>query len=227
MERILFGLLVVVSLGLGITIFSGLGNENVLDPSFAEQHLVNLELLINLSFLGDNSLREAEAEPDLYQEERMIGEITSSFDTNRALILSYDGTEIPAFLTNNFDRMLRVTADYFGIDYTNDRVVIWMVDFETLQEIPRNTELSFQKYPTIIATLYSPLFDYFFFTPRYMNNYYLVHTLLHYFIKHYGQVVADGLPQAITRQFPTQLSILEYCVNVKYFSQCRGKVISQ
>jgi len=103
-----------------------------------------------------------------------------------------------------------MTASYFNIDYRNMGFVIWMVDFDTLQEIAGSTEASFQKYPTTIATLYSSIFDYLFFTPQYMNDYYLVHTLLHYFIEHYGQVVADGLPEAITRQSPMWLSILEY-----------------
>jgi len=210
MKKIAAVLSIIIFLVLGTIIFSALGNQNTLEPSLAEQHLDNFDLLMSLSLAGKNSLEAAEVEPDRYQQERMIGEITSSVDINHALILSYDGTEIPAQLTDNFDRIFGVTADYFNIDYTNARVVIWMLDFETLQEIPSGADSCFQRCPATIAALYSPIFDYFFFTPRYVNDYYLAHSLLHYLIHHYGKVVADGLPQSIAGQSPTQLPILEY-----------------
>lgn len=53
---------IIIFLVLGTIIFSALGNQNTLEPSLAEQHLDNFDLLINLSLAGKNSLEAAQAE---------------------------------------------------------------------------------------------------------------------------------------------------------------------
>lgn len=204
------GVIVVAALGSAVGAFDNPTDNPTLNPSLAKKHLGNLNLLVNLSRAGKNSLRAAEADPNRYQETTMTGGITGSIDAHHALILAYDGAEIPDFLTDNFDKILRVTANYFNIEYRNEKAVVWVVDFETLQEIPAGPESCFQVCPTTIGALYVPIFDYLLFTPQYMNDYYVTHELLHYFIDRYEEVCAGGLPQTIAEKCPVGLPLRRF-----------------
>ena len=57
-----------------------------------------------------------------------------------------------------------------------------------------------------VAALYAPHFNYFFFTSRYMNDYYVVRQLIHYFFDEYQEDVVSSLPQVITQKNTTNLS---------------------
>ncbi|GAI72867.1 unnamed protein product, partial [marine sediment metagenome] len=53
-----------------------------------------------------------------------------------------------------------------------------------------------------------PLLDYFLFTPKYVNDYYVTHELLHYFIDEYKKQVDTGLPKIIRKKY--QSDVLGY-----------------
>ena len=79
-------------------------------------------------------------------------------------------------------------------------MVVWAVDFDTLQEMYPGQDDYPGGSPDTVAALYNPFFNYFFFTSRYMNDYYVVHELIHYFIDEYKEDVISSLPQVITQQ---------------------------
>lgn len=74
------------------------------------------------------------------------------------------------------------------------------MDFDTLQEMYPGQKAYPGGTPNTVAALYAPHFNYFFFTSRYMNDYYVVHELIHYFIDEYKDEVISSLPQVITQQ---------------------------
>lgn len=207
MRRILLFLL-VATLGFGTVIPCGLANENILDPSSTRKHLDNLNLLVNLSHAGISSTKEATVDPGDYQQKTMTGKITDVVETAHALIFAYDGVEIPDFLLDNFDRIFAMTMSYLDLKDTNDKLVVWVMQFETLQQIPFGPETCFAGCPSTFGALYAPIFDYFLFTPKYMNDYYVTHELLHYFIDEYEKQVATGLPKIIRKKY--QSDVLGY-----------------
>jgi len=207
MRRILL-LLLIATLGFRTLISYGFASENILEPPLTKKHLDNLNLLVNLSHAGISSTKAATADPRDYQETTMTGKITDVVETAHALIFAYDGVEIPDFLFDNFDRIFTMTMSYLGLKDTNDKLVVWVMQFETLQQIPFGPETCFAGCPSTFGALYAPVFDYFLFTPKYMNDYYVTHELLHYFIDEYEKQVATGLPKIIRKKY--QSDVLGY-----------------
>ncbi len=158
-----------------------------------EEHLKNLNLLRNI---GSSTEREAK--------------ITSTEEMREAIIHGLDGTEIPDYLTTNFDRMYTMILHYLNLEDRGERMVNWVMDFDALQEMPAEKESCLGGCPTALAALYVPAFDYCFFVPRHANDYYITHELLHHFIDEYEEEVVEGLPEVITKQNRTGLPLRDF-----------------
>lgn len=126
--------------------------------------------------------------------------ITSEIETTYAVIYGYQGAEIPSYLTANFDRIFKMVTDYLNLETKKNKVVLWIMDFDALQEIYPGQKGYPGGSPDTVAALYAPHFNYFFFTPRYMNDYYVAHELVHHFIDEYQEEVIAGLPQVIMQK---------------------------
>jgi len=70
--------------------------------------------------------------------------------------------------------------------------VVWSMDFDSLQGMPSGKEACLGGCPVVLAALYEPIFNYSYFSPRHVNNYYVTHELLHYFIDEYEEEVAQS-----------------------------------
>ncbi|TET47980.1 hypothetical protein E3J59_01290 [Candidatus Aerophobetes bacterium] len=207
MRRILV-LLSIATLGFATIISYSLASQNTLQPSLIKKHLDNLNLLVNLSHAGISTPKTATIDPKDYQQKTMTGKIIDVVETDHALIFLYDAIEIPDFLSDNFDRIFTMTMSYLNLKDTNDKLVLWVMQFETLQQIPFGPETCFAGCPSTFGALYAPLFDYLLFTPEYVNDYYVTHELLHYFIDEYEKQVAAGLPKIIRKKY--QSDVLGY-----------------
>jgi len=137
-------------------------------------------------------------------------EITARVETEHAIIYAYKEVEIPESLTANFDRVFEMVAGYLDLEVENEKMVVWVMDFETLQEIYPGQKNYPGGSPNTVAALYAPSFNYFFFTPRYMKDYYVAHELIHHFIDEYKDEVAAGLPQVITQRNTTDLPLQDF-----------------
>jgi len=207
MRRVLF-LLLIATFGFGTVIPYGLANENILDTSSTRKHLDNLNLLVNLSHAGIDTTQAATIDPKDYQQKTMTGRITDAIETSHALILAYNGVEIPDFLSHNFDRIFTIIVTYLNLKEVDARPVVWVMQFDTLQQIPYGPETCFGGCPSTVGALYAPIFNYLLFTPEYMNDYYVTHELLHYFIDEYEKQVKAGLPKIIRKRY--QSDVLGY-----------------
>ncbi len=137
-------------------------------------------------------------------------EVTARVETEHAIIYAYKEVEIPESLTANFDRVFEMVAGYLDLEVENEKMVVWVMDFETLQEIYPGQKNYPGGSPNTVAALYAPSFNYFFFTPRYMKDYYVAHELIHHFIDEYKDEVAAGLPQVITQRNTTDLPLQDF-----------------
>lgn len=137
-------------------------------------------------------------------------EVTARVETKHAIIYAYKEVEIPESLTANFDRVFEMVAGYLDLEVENEKMVVWVMDFETLQEIYPGQKNYPGGSPNTVAALYAPSFNYFFFTPRYMKDYYVAHELIHHFIDEYKEEVAAGLPQVITQRNTTDLPLQDF-----------------
>lgn len=135
---------------------------------------------------------------------------TARVETEHAVVNAYNEVEIPDFLNSDFDRVFEMVASYLNINAENEKMVVWVVDFDTLQEMYPGQKGYPGGSPNTVAALYAPHFNYFFFTPQYMNDYYVAHELIHYFIDEYQEEVIAGLPQVITQKNTTDLSLASY-----------------
>ncbi len=204
MRRILF-ILLIATLGFGSVIPCASANENILDPSLINKHLDNLNLLVNLSHAEIDTTQAATVDPRDYQEKPMTGEITDVAQRAHAVILAYDDAEIPDFLSDNFDRIFTMIVTYLNLQEVDTRPVVWVMQFDTLQQIPYGPETCFGGCPSTVGALYAPLFNYLLFSPEYMNDYYVTHELLHYFIDEYEKQVKAGLPKIIRKKYQTDV----------------------
>ena len=134
---------------------------------------------------------------------------TARVEIEHAVINAYDEVEIPESLTSNFDRVFAMVASYFNVT-ADEKVAVQVVDFETLQEMYPGQKGYPGGSPNTVAALYAPSFNSFFFTPRYMKDYYVAHELIHYFIDEYQVEVADNLPQVITQRNTTNLPLDDF-----------------
>jgi len=137
-------------------------------------------------------------------------EIPAKRETQHAVIYAYEGVEIPEFLPANFDRIFRMVASYLNIEVKNEKMVVWAMDFDTLQEMYPGQKGYPGGSPNTVAALYNPLFNYFFFTSEYMNDYYVAHELTHHFVDEYQEELIVGLPQVITQRKTTNLSLANF-----------------
>ena len=103
-----------------------------------------------------------------------------------------------------------MVASYFNLKVKNEKVRIWVVDFDTLQESYPGQKNYPGGSPNTVAALYAPHFNYFFFTPRYMNDYYVAHELIHHFIDEYKEEVISGLPQVIIQKNVSHLPLQDF-----------------
>lgn len=197
-------------LGLIMTTLHGLASDEKVGSSLSQQHLNNFNLLLNLSQAGISTSEAASVDLQDYQEKTLTGGITSEVETDFAIIYGYGGQEIPDFLINDFDRIYMMTVDYFGIKYGDEKVVVWVMDFETLQQIPWGPKTCFRGCPTTLAALYAPFFNYFFFVPQYMKDYYIAHECLHYCIDEHEQAVVERLPEIIKQQKDQGTSLRDF-----------------
>ena len=209
MKRIVLVVSIVVSLVLGLPEYYLLGSEESIESSLDKKHLDNLNLLVNLSRAGKSTLKAAAADPKYYQEKALTGRITARAETYHAIIYAYESV-IPDFLINNFDRIYRMIVSYFNLKDINDKIVIWVMDFETLRRIPFGPESCFKGCPRTLAALYVPIFNYVLLTPQYMDDYYVVHELLHYFTDEYEKEVIAGLPEIIKQQNLRSLPLKDF-----------------
>lgn len=193
MGRILF-ILLIATLGFGTVIPCASANENILDPLSTKKHLDNLNLLVNLSHAGIDTTQAATVDPRDYQEKLTTGGITDVVQRAHAAILAYDDAEIPDFLSDNFDRIFTMIVTYLNLKEVDVRPVVWVMPFEALQQVPSGPKTCFDVC-SLSAALYAPIFNYLLFTPQYMNDYYVTHELLHYFIDEYEKQVKAGLPK--------------------------------
>ena len=207
MRRILF-ILLIASVGFGTVIPCALANENILDPSSTKKHSDNLNLLVNLSHAEIDTTQAATVDPRDYHERLMTGGITDVVRRAHAVILAYDDAEIPDFLSDNFDRIFTMIVTYLNLKEVDARPVVWVMQFDTLQQIPYGPETCFGGCPSTVGALYAPIFDYLLFSPEYMNDYYVTHELLHYFIDEYEKQVKTGLPKIIRKKY--QSDVLGY-----------------
>ena len=136
--------------------------------------------------------------------------ITSKSETKYAVIYGCDGKKIPSYLVAHFDRIFEVVVSYFNLDREENKVVVWVAGFDTLQKLYPGQKNYPGGNPDTVAALYAPHFNYFFFTPQYMNDYYVTHELIHYFIDEYQEEVIAGLPEVITQRNTTGLSLEDF-----------------
>jgi len=205
MKRIALVLSIVISLGLGISIYYGLCGENTVESSLAKKHLGNLnllmaDLLVDLSPARKSTSKAATVDLVNDQEPATMEKITARVETYHAILYGYKGAEIPDFLIDDFDRIFRMIAEYLNLDVGRDKVVVWVMNTETLRQVPFGAQSAAKGNPRALAALYVHIFDYLLFAPQHINDYYVTHELLHYFIDEYEEAVIDGLPEIITKQ---------------------------
>ena len=205
MKRISLILLVaVIIIGAGIN-SSYAFDQDVHEDSAAIKDLKNLDLLMSLAQTGKATFK---ASTVVSQESQM--EITARVETEHAVIYGYKEVGIPDYLAANFDRVFAMVTSYLNIKAKNEKLAIWVVDFDTLQEIYPGQKGYPGGSPNTVAALYAPHFNYFFFTPRYMNEYYVAHELIHHFVDKYQEELIAGLPQVITEKNTANLSLANF-----------------
>ena len=176
-------------------------DQDVYQESAVIKDLKNLSFLMSLARAGKATSKASSVVSEDSQKE-----ITARVETKHAIIYAYNSVEIPEFLTSDFDRIFGMVANYLSIEAKDEKLVIWVVDFDTLQESYPGQKGYPGGSPNTVAALYAPHFNYFFFTPRYMNDYYVAHELTHHFIDEYQEEVIASLPQVITQKNTTNLS---------------------
>jgi len=182
-------------------------DQDVYQDSAAIEDLKNLNLLMALAQAGKATLKASSVDSEDDSQKATTGNsITARVETKHAIIYAYNSVEIPEFLTSDFDRIFGMVANYLSIEAKDEKLVIWVVDFDTLQESYPGQKGYPGGSPNTVAALYAPHFNYFFFTPRYMNDYYVAHELTHHFIDEYQEEVIASLPQVITQKNTTNLS---------------------
>jgi len=137
-------------------------------------------------------------------------EITARVETEHSVIYAYKDVEILDFLSSDFDRVFEMVAGYFNVEAKDEKVVVWVVDFDTLQEMYPGQKGYPGGTPNTVAALYAPSFNYFFFTPRYMNDYYIAHELIHHFVDEHLEEVASHLPEVITQRNTSDLPLDDF-----------------
>jgi len=212
-KKIIFVLvmLVLVLLGAGIAWgVSAQGADKTGDTDIflnTESTLTSLKNLGWLRYLTSSKVDNPDRKSAFPSPKTDSTAITSKIEITYAVIYGYQGAEIPSHLTANFDRIFKMVANYLNLETKKNKVVIWIMDFNTLQEIYPGQKGYPGGSPDTVAALYAPSLNYFFFTPRYMNDYYVAHELIHHFIDEYKEEVIAGLPQIIVQKNVTHLPV--------------------
>ena len=128
-------------------------------------------------------------------------------ETEHAVIYSHEEVQVPGFLTSDFDRVFEMVASYFSLEAKDEKLTVWVVDFETLQEMYPGQKGYPGGTPNTVAALYAPGLNSFFFTPQYLNDYYVAHELIHHFIDEYSEKIALNLPEVIISQNTNNLPL--------------------
>jgi len=207
-------LIAVLSPGMGNSLAWSLDHANIRKAHTFRDSQSALTALRNLKWLRylaveDDSSSGGEV-PGAPSENSAKGTITSTIETTYAVIYSYEGAKIPSYLIANFDRIFRIIANYFNLEMEEKKVVVWVMDYDTLQKSYPGQKNYPGGSPNTVAALYAPHFNYFFFTSRYMNDYYVAHELIHHFIDEYQEEVISGLPQVITQRNTTDLPLQDF-----------------
>lgn len=126
--------------------------------------------------------------------------LTARAQTKYACIYGYRGIEIPPFLVSNFDKVYERIASFFKVKTAKNKVIVWVVDYDTLQKM--YTPAS----PSIVAAFYDTRFNCIFFTPKYMNEYYIAHEVVNYFMDEYQERATTWLAQLILEQEKDKLT---------------------
>jgi len=100
--------------------------------------------------------------------------------------------------------------DYIGVEHGIEKIVIWVMDFESLQQIPWGPDSCFRGCPTTLASLYAPFFNYVVLCPQYLNDYYVAHEYLHYCTDEHERVVVEALPGIIQQQKDQATSLRDF-----------------
>lgn len=211
MKRISLVLLVaVLIIGAGIN-SSYAFDKDIHEDSAAIEDLKNLDLLMSLAQAGKATFKASSVISEDDSQKEIIGNrITARVETEHAIIYAYKNVEIPEFLTSDFDRVFGMVANYLNIKAKDEKMVVWVVDFDTLQENYPGQKGYPGGSPNTVAALYAPHFNYFFFTPQYMNDYYVAHELIHHFVDEYQEELIAALPQVITQKNTTNLSLANF-----------------
>ncbi len=199
---ILLAAAIIVAVGISSSYAS---DQDVHQDSAAIEDLKNLSFLMSLARAGKATFKTS----SVVSEESQM-EITARVETEHAIIYAYKNIEIPEFLTSDFDRIFAMVANYLSIEAKDEKMVVWVLDFDTLQENYPGQKGYPGGSPNTVAALYTPHFNYFFFTPRYMNEYYVAHELIHHFVDEYQEELIAGLPQVITQRNTTNLSLANF-----------------
>lgn len=194
MKRIILILLAIaLILGVGVN-FSYAFDASIHEDSVATKDLRNLNFLLDFAQIEKYSLKASAVASEQSHQEITAREITARVETEHAVIYGYKEAGVPDYLAANFDRVFAMVTSCLNIKAKNEKLAIWVVDFDTLQEIYPGQKGYPGGSPNIVAALYAPHFNYFFFTPRYINDYYVAHELTHHFIDEYQEEVIAGLP---------------------------------
>ncbi|MBA7474591.1 hypothetical protein ES707_09945 [subsurface metagenome] len=205
---ILLAAAIIVAVGISSSYAS---DQDVYQDSAAIEDLKNLNLLMALAQAGKATLKASSVDSEDDSQKATTGNsITARVETEHAIIYAYENAEIPEFLTSDFDRIFAMVANYLSIEVKDEKMVVWVVDFDTLQESYPGQKGYPGGSPNTVAALYAPHFNYFFFTPRYMNEYYVAHELIHHFVDEYQEELIAGLPQVITQKNITNLSLANF-----------------
>ncbi len=198
MKKSVILFLVVASSLFLVVAFYTLTASDIANSSWAQESSEQDDLLKKLNFLRRIAGAEREAR------------ITSTAEIHKASIRGLDGTEIPDSLTTDFDRIYTMVVHYLNLGDKGERIVDWVMAFDALQGMLPGKEACPGGCPTVLAALYIPLFDWCCFTPRYADDYYVTHELLHYFIDEYEDAVIEGLPEVISEQNQTGLPLGDF-----------------
>lgn len=206
----------LVLLAAAIIIVAGINScyafdKDIYEDSAAIEDLKNLNLLMDLAQIGKATFKASSVVSEDDSQKEIIGSrITARVETEHAIIYAYKNVEIPEFLISDFDRVFGMVANYLNIKAKDEKMVVWVVDFDTLQENYPGQKGYPGGSPNTVAALYAPHFNYFFFTPRYMNDYYVAHELIHHFVDEYQEELIAGLPQVITQRNTSGLSLASF-----------------
>ena len=164
--------------------------------------LRDLYLLMSLTRARKSTLK---ARSVLSQDSQKV--ITTKTEIHHAVIYAFRGTEISEFPTSNLYRILGIAASCFSLKDRGKKVVARVMDFDGLQKMSSGNKPCLGGYPATLAALHASHFNCFFFTPQYVNDYYVTREPIHSFTDdNQGEVMA-GVPQAISQRNVSTLSI--------------------